>query len=144
MVATAAVLYLSIPRGASTQEKKDGESRINVFIENPGGGVADREVATITLYRDGKAIATKDVPFGSNGATFDKLSSGPYEVRFEALGHKTVVKRVVLRATDKSLPLWASLPKGKGTVVLGAGPSIQELAARIKKLEDDVAKLQKK
>lgn len=143
VLVTTAILCVGISGGALPQEKKEGEGVINAYIENPGGGIGKRGIATITLYQDGKAIATKDVVFGGQ-TTFDKLSLGAYEVRFEALEHTTVVKRVLLREAAKSQDLRTNLPKGKGSVVLGAGLSIQELEARIKKLEDEVAKLQKK
>jgi hypothetical protein len=138
VVAGAAILCVGIPNGAPSQEKKEREGVIEVWVENPVG-----MVATITLYGEGKAIATKDVRFGGR-TTFDRLPLRAYEVRCEAPEHATVVKRVLLREGDRSQVLMTRLPKGKGSVALGAGPSLQDLEARIKKLEEAVAKLQKK
>jgi hypothetical protein len=138
VLASVTVLCVGIPNDVSSQDKEERKGVIEVLVENPASGDA-----TVTLYQDGKAIATKELRFGGR-TQFDRLSLGTYEVRFEALGHTTIAKRVLLREGDRSHVVRAKLPKGTGSVVLGAGPSLQELEARIKKLEAAVAKLQKK
>ena len=65
---------------------------------------------------------------------FKQLPLSTYEVRVECPGWKTVVRRVILSDTDKAQALQLRMTKGDGTVVLGSGPSLQELEDRIKSL----------
>jgi hypothetical protein len=88
---------------------------------------------TVTLSQDGKAVRTQDVPVAGTH-TFGDLRRGHYEVRMEAPDAAVVIKRVALFDEDTTLQL--ELPRGTGTFVLGAGPSVAELEARIKALED--------
>jgi hypothetical protein len=60
------------------------------------------------------------------------------------LAEATVVRRAILTETEKTSDLMPKMVKGDGTLVVGPGPSLQELDARIKKLEDAVSKLQGK
>ena len=62
----------------------------------------------------------------------------------ECPGWKTVVRRVILSETDKTQALLPRMNKGDGTVVLGSGPSLQELVDRIQKLKAALAKPQGK
>jgi hypothetical protein len=90
-------------------------------------------VITATLFQDGKAVRTQDT--GTEGFWLaENLARGNYEVRLEAPQCMVVVKKVAL--FDEDTILQAELPKGTGTVVFGGGPSVQELEARIKKLEE--------
>jgi hypothetical protein len=75
---------------------------------------------------------------------FKQLPLRTYEVRVECPGWKTVVRRVILSEMDKAQALLPKMTKGDGTVVLGSGPSLQELEDRIKKLEAALTKPQGK
>jgi hypothetical protein len=106
------------------------------------------QTATLSLYLNGKVLATKEIAFKKSSSAaelvFSQLPFGTYEVRFEAPEHVTVVKRVVLRQGDSYQKLTTRLTKGKGSLVLGGGASIEELEERIKKLEAEVARLRNK
>jgi hypothetical protein len=126
------VVVLSGRPPGHAQEKKDDMRTLSVLV-----GTSDDQPVTVTLYRDGKAIATRDINTRQR-YQFLNLPRGNYEVHFEAPQHTTVVKKVVLEDFDSELT--TPLAKGQGTIVLGAGPSLRELEARIKKLEEKTGK----
>ncbi len=139
-IALTGLLGLARPGTATSQEKASADGVIRILMHV--GGIVD--YATVTLFHEGKAIGTKDVPIIGGKTEFKKLSPGTYEVRFECPGWKTLVKRVILSETDKTAELMPKMVKGDGTLVVGPGPSLQELVDRIKKLEAAIAKLQGK
>jgi hypothetical protein len=139
-IAFTGLLSLEWPGSATSQDKTpvDGAIRIQMQVVESG------DFATITVFQEGKAIATKDVAINGGGAEFKKLSMGTYEVRFECPGWKTLVRQALVTETDKTAELTPKMVKGEGTLMIGTGPSLQELDDRIKKLEAAVAKLQGK
>lgn len=138
-IAFTALLALGWPGAATSQDKASAGGSIRISFQ---GG--ENDYATVTVFHDGKAVATKDVILNAGQADFKKLALGTYEIRFECPGWKTIVRRAILSDTDKTAVLTPKMVKGDGTLVLGPGPSLQELEARIKSLEAAVVKLQGK
>jgi hypothetical protein len=139
-IAFAALVALEWP-GSATSQDKGGPPYGSIRIKFPRG---DDDTVTVTVFREGKALATKDVSLNAGETEFKILPLGTYEVRLECPGWKTLVRRAILTETDDTADLMPRMIKGEGTLVVGPGPSLQELEARIKKLEADVAKLQGK
>ncbi len=96
----------------------------------------------VSVYHSGAMVRSSDCT-ATTGITWDKVPVGDYEVRFEAVGMTTVIKRVHVAAGD-SVRLSAKLPPGKALVVLGGSPSLHEITARLSKLEATVAGMHKK
>jgi hypothetical protein len=136
LVLCSSPLALSPSSIGQAQEKKTELRSISVWATTP-----DDQPITVTVYRDGKAIATRDVTSRVE-TSFAKLPRGNYEVHFEAPQYTTVIKKVALEDFDSELK--TIMAKGQGTVVFGGGPSLRELEARIKKLEEALAKPQSK
>jgi hypothetical protein len=138
-IAFAGVLGLGWPGAAKSQDKAWADGSIRIDFQ---GSVND--YATVTVFHEGKAVATKDVIINAGRAEFTKLPAGTYEVRFECPGWKTLIRRAMLTEKEKTAELMPKMVKGDGTLVVGPAPSLQELEARIKSLETAVAKLQGK
>jgi hypothetical protein len=138
-IVAAALISLEWPDSSTSQDKASAPGSIRIKMY---GG--DNDYATITVFREGKAVATKDVTMNAGIGEFKNLPLGAYEVRLECPGWKTLVRRAILAETDKTAELVPKMVKGDGTLVVGAGPSMQELVARMDKLEAAVAKLQGK
>jgi hypothetical protein len=139
-IAFAALIGLRWPGSATSQDKASADGSIRIKFP----GTATEDHATVTVFRDGKALATKDVQINAGEAEFKNLQLGAYEVRLECPEWKTLVKRAILTEKDKTADLMPKMVKGDGTLVVGPGSSMQELEDRIKKLEAAVAKLQGK
>lgn len=139
MAVCAVFAFLKADVGLS-QEKQEDDCSIQVFV-NAGEGVG---TVAVTVYRDGKAIASQDVLPNQSGTgyTIRKLARGNYEVHFQAPQHTTLIRKVVLDH-EKYAYLKPTMSKGSGTIVLGSGPSLHELESRIRQLEETLAKLKK-
>ncbi len=140
-VTCVAVLTTGLLCRVSAQGPDSGKIELGI------GDPYEDQTATVSLYHNGKLLATKEVAVNRGRREWVKFSSlpfGTYEVRTEAPRRVTVVKKVVLRKEDKTQELTVTLEKGKGSVVFGGGPSLEELEERIKKLEAEVAKLRHK
>jgi hypothetical protein len=141
LLSGVAVLTMGMLCRVSAQASNTGRIELEIVP-------AEDQAVTMSLYLNGKLLATKEIaPKKSAAASVIVLSQlpyGTYEARFEAPEYVTVVKRVVLRQGDNDQKLTTKLTKGKGSLVLGGGASIEELEERIKKLEAEVAKLQNK
>jgi hypothetical protein len=124
----------------TSQDKAPGNGSIRVKFEDASVNTP----GTVTVFRDGKAIATRDAYINGGSAEFKSLPLGTYEVRSDCPGWKTVVKRAILTDTDRSADLMVKMLPGNGTLAYGVGESLHELEARIQKLEAAVAKLQGK
>ena len=123
------------PTRLPSQEKRADKGSIVVAVGGSSG-----TITTVTVYQAGKRFATNDV---SGTARFSNLPAGDYEVHFEAPGKVTVTKRCTLRA-DEKVELLTNMKDGKGALVLGGGPSIQDLESRIEKLEKEVEAIKRK
>jgi hypothetical protein len=133
LIAAAVAVIVGTTASGSRQEKE-----VKGSIEVSAGGTAGTVVA-VSLFHEGKLQATQDLPVGKV-ARFNGLPLGEYEVHFESPGKVTIVRRCAVREEDK-VQVGAHLTAGKGTVVLGGGPSIQDLKARIDKLEKELEAL---
>lgn len=97
---------------------------------------------TVSIFQEGKLVNTMDYAtrFGGNPLygedTFQKLPPGIYEVRFESPGYVTINRQTIIREGNLAARVLVFMQKGQGATTFGVGPSIQELEARIKKLED--------
>jgi len=139
-IPTAALVFQAT---GQTQPKPMGrvliENKVPAYNEH--GRVVDFPVF-VTLYKDGQAIRTTELPStGNRSVIWDEVPTGSLEVHFEARGYGKVIKRIILvkggqvhvelDAMDKKDELW------------GAGPSLFELQKRIETLEAEVAALKK-
>jgi len=95
----------------------------------------------VSLWQDGKMVKSWDcIPYDSADSMQKKwtnLTTGKYEIHFEAVGATRVVKTVILDG-DKHKYV-GEMKAGEGTVSLG-GPDLKQLEARLKKLEDGLKK----
>src|SRR5262245_39262845 len=87
---TVCLLCLSVQDVARSQEKKPETRGIDVSVKS-----ADARPVSITLYREGKAIATRDVPHQGTHQ-FTKLPRGTYELHFEAPDFVTVIRKAIV------------------------------------------------
>jgi hypothetical protein len=93
----------------------------------------------VSLFHEGKIVKTAEV-FGADGSVVWKgLRPGVYEIHWEAVGHERVVKTAVVEASGHH-GFRADLRPGSGTVILGAGPYLQGIEDRLKKIEETKAK----
>ena len=139
LTAVAGLAAVFVPTEGLSQEQKANVGVVSVHIE---GGVSD-QFCTVTLLREGRAIAAKDLRVG-NKHRFENLPFGAYDVSCESARMKSLVKKAFLRADDKTVELTFQMQGGEGTFVFGAGTSVDALEARVKKLEAAVAKLRGK
>lgn len=94
---------------------------------------------TVSIFQEGKLVNTMDYANTDGGkgyGTFRKLPLGIYEVRFESHGCVTINRQTIIRDGNVDARVLVVLEKGQGAVTFGPGPSIQELDARLKKIED--------
>ena len=132
-ISLAAWISLGWTISIASQDKSSAEGSIRIKMQG-----SDNDHATVTVFREGKALATKDLLINAGEAEFKNLQLGAYEVRLECPGWKTLVRRAILTEMDKTAELMPKMTKGGGTLVVGPGPSLQELEARIQKLESSV------
>ena len=141
-VAVFAVFSLAGLESVNAQEKKEEDGLIQIYVQ----GGKDCPFVAVTVLRDGKAMASRDISpdlQSGSGYVIERLPrNGSYEVHFQAPHHTTLIRKIFLEH-EKRASLNPTMVKGTGTIVLGSGPSLQELEARIRQLEDVVAKLKK-
>ena len=140
-VAFYAVFALVWSEATLAQEKKANDGIIQIFVY----GEKDCPFVAVTVFREGKAIGSRDMLPNSNGGAgyvLDKLPDGSYEVHFQAPQHTTLIRKVVL-GQERRASLSPTMVKGTGSMVLGGGPSLHDLEVRIRQLEEAVAKLKK-
>jgi len=128
---------ITLPGRASIQEPQTGSLRIgneDLSSEDPAVLVSVTKAGTIVKSSDCSA---------NHSISWESIAAGDYEVRFEAPNKQTLLKRIHITAGEETV-LSAKLPDGKGTVGLGAGPSLSEMDARLRRLEAAVAGLKKK
>ena len=138
LVSTTAVAFVFAQRLLFTRESAEpraGTGSLRLVLDGSTHGAV-----AITLFQHGEVVASKDQRIGLD-VRFERLPVGAYEVRCESPGHKTVVKRALLTVVEPSAEVIVEMVEGEGTTVIGAGPSLQELDARLRKLEADMAKL---
>jgi hypothetical protein len=97
------------------------------------------KVVLVTLFSKGKALRSSELKDG-RWAPWRGLAAGAYELHVEAEGYAKCVKHLILSDEEKEYRVHAVV--GKRPLILGAGPSLEELFARLKKLEEKNAELQ--
>jgi hypothetical protein len=127
--------------------------RYHVFADEPSGkskptkdlavihGETNPRIITVSLFSDGKQIRSGELD-SQQGVTvhWRKLPVGDYEVHFEAKGFKKAIKRIKLAEEMVNPTVRAELDE-KSELVLGGGPSMQELQKQIEKLQQANADL---
>jgi hypothetical protein len=92
----------------------------------------------VTLISKGRAIRSRELRH-AQWATWKGLPAGDYELHVEAEGYARCVKHLTLSEEDKDITVHALV--GRTPLILGAGPSLEELLARLKKSEEQNAGL---
>jgi hypothetical protein len=92
----------------------------------------------VTLVTGGRAVRSRELRH-AQWVVWRGLAAGTYELHVESEGYARCVKHLTLRAEDKGIKVRALV--GKRPMVLGAAPSLEELLARLKKLEEKNAEL---
>ncbi len=134
---TAICVMNALPGRATVQDPQSGSLRIG----NDDLGSEDPAVL-VSVTKVGSIVKSSDCT-AARGITWEKIAEGDYEVRFEAPNKQKLLKRIHITAGEETV-LSAKLPDGKGTVMLGSGPSLSDLDARLKRLEVAVAGMKKK
>lgn len=101
--------------------------------------------ALISILADGKIVAQKETTLPFSSVLFSRVP-GSYHVKLEGAGFKTLTKGPYQVIAGESCEVKATVEPGQGATVIlfGDGPmSREEIATRIKRLEEAVAKLQK-
>ena len=133
---------LSTVYSAAPQEKP-GNMNFHFTVAETDKTLQGRP-AMISLIRDGQMVEQQETPL-PNGRTIFSLPTGVYDVRVEAEGMVTEVKRGVHLFPD-TLDLFFVVHAGKGVHIVEYATgalSREEVAARLAKLEAEVAQLQK-
>jgi hypothetical protein len=136
----------SWPVAAARAEEPKGKPGGTGSLTITHEGNYTEKIALVTLYQDGKPFRSAELEQGSaehKKVTWEKLPAGLYEVHFEALGFKKIVKRVVLAEDGPEVVLRVQINLAT-EYGLGAGPSTQELVQEIATLKKDQAELRKK
>ena len=92
----------------------------------------------VTLLSKGRAIRSRELRH-AEWVNWKGLPAGAYELHVEAEGYARCVKHLTLSAEDKDMRVHALV--GKTPLVLGAGASLEEVLARLRKLEEKNAEL---
>src|ERR1041385_129408 len=87
----------------------------------------------VSVLKSGAILKSSDCT-ASQMIEWENIQDGDYEVKFEAAGKQSLIKRIHIGAGDSTV-LSAKLPVGKGTITMGGGPSLTDLDARLKKVE---------
>lgn len=99
-------------------------------------------IANGKLLRQSESVIDR---WSDNVFVWDNLVPGVYDVNFEGAGLETVVKKGLIVTAGQSVHVIADIKGGKGTRVIqysGVDP-VEELKARIKKLEAELETLRK-
>jgi hypothetical protein len=107
-------------------------------------GEAQPRIIVVSLYSEGKLLRSGEID--SKVGTFALwrgLPIGKYEVHFEAKGYKKGIKHILLSEQDAQSSVSAELDQ-KVEIVLGGGPSIQELQEELNQLKKSNADLNTK
>ena len=125
-IATALFLVIGVMGMSAARQTTSGIIRIS------SDDLGD-DTVLVTVLRAGAILKSSDCT-ASQMIEWENIPEGDYEVKFEAAGKQTLVKKIHVGAGDATI-LSAKLPTGKGVIALGGGPSIGELDARLKRLE---------
>lgn len=140
-LAAAALAIWTLP--ASTGKQKPNPE--NIWISATCQEEIEKKIVLISLISEGKIVAQREhaIPFSS--LLISKVP-GAYTVKMEGAGVKTQTKGPYQLVGGEKLEVTFALEPGPGATVVqyADGPmSREEIASRLKKLEDAVAKLQK-
>lgn len=143
--AGAAISLMTVATHAGAQPPQQRAS-IGVFLQVSAQGFSGRP-ALVSAIRDGRIVEEHEVPL-TTGRDFnsDSVKVGTYDVRVEGEGLVTEVKRGVRVFAGQKTDLIFQVKPGKGVHIVeyatGALPR-EEVAARLEKLESQVAALVK-
>jgi hypothetical protein len=111
----------------------------SIKISNEDLGQEDASVL-VSVLKAGAMLKSSDCT-SNHVIDWENIPEGDYEVKFEAAGKQTVIKKIHVSAGETTT-LSAKLPEGKGSVAYGGGPSILEMEVRLKKVEAALLRLQ--
>lgn len=143
--AAAAISLLAIGTQAGGQPPEQ-RATINVFLQVSAPGYSGRP-ALVSAIRDGRIVEEHEVPL-TTGRDFnsDSIKVAVYDVRVEGEGLVTEVKRGVRVFAGQKTDLIFQMKPGKGVHIVEYGTGAlprEEVAARLEKLESQVAALAK-
>jgi hypothetical protein len=140
---TLSVLFLASACVSAAQP-----GRLNVTVKSPDAALKDHTFM-VSAIGNGAIVRQYEVllnPRGDANTILDSLPPGSYDVRLEGEGAITEVKRGVQVFPGKDGSLIAVLRPGKGVHIVEyaiGGLAREEVAARLAKLDAEVAALQK-
>ena len=132
---------------AQDQEQK-GSIRVKTEPFKDNDEMTGKRSVMVSIIRDGKIVRQRE----QNGTSFiflseDNLPLGTYDVRAEGDNIRTITKRGITVNPKQSTDLIFKLESGEGAKVIEyatGGLSREEIAARLKKLEESVCTCTKK
>jgi hypothetical protein len=100
----------------------------------------------VSAIRDGEVVEQQEMELPRDGRIGNNLTEGVYDIRVEGDGVVTEVKKGVHVFAGRELNLSHAMHAGKGARIVEyatGGLSREEVAARLAKLDEQVAELMK-
>ena len=134
----AATVTVLLQRNTSAQQTAASGS---IKISNEDLGPEDASVL-VSVMKGGAIVKSSDCT-SNHLIDWENVAEGDYEVKFEAAGKQTLIKRIHVSSGEATV-LSARLPEGKGSFAVGGGPTVAEIDTRLKKVETILARMQPK
>ena len=145
-VLLALLITLGFLRGQQPARAQDEQAKGNLFGNTQGADPDVKGMVMVSFIRDGAIVHQSETGLGGSVPLFN-TPTGTYDIRFEADGMITVIKRGLVVSKGQGNNVTAVMRRGQGVKVIQYEPTAatrDELAGRLAKLEAAVEALRNK